>query len=141
MNKMFRDLMVSFVIAFLFLLFSVPIQSSVIDLVIAVSTAGMFSLCSAVVRYVVEEYVSMNKATEEQVERRMQISLVVIAYGFMTSSFGFGLSIGQTAGYLVAALAPTIVVAVLSKELRIPFLRTYREHDAVVREMGFKNVA
>ena len=109
----------------------------------------MFSLCSAVVRYIVEEYVSMNKATEEQVERRMQISLVVrdslfafvIAYGFMTSSFGFGLSIGQTAGYLVAALAPTIVVAVLSKELRIPFLRTYREHDAVVREMGFKNVA
>ena len=77
MNKMFRDLMVSFVIAFLFLLFSVPTQSSVIDLVIAVSTAGMFSLCSAVVRYVVEEYVSMNKATEEQVERRMQISLVV----------------------------------------------------------------
>ena len=149
MNKMFRDLMVSFVIAFLFLLFSVPTQSSVIDLVIAVSTAGMFSLCSAVVRYVVEEYVSMNKATEVQVERRMQISLVVrdslfafvIAYGFMTSSFGFGLSIGQTAGYLVAALAPTIVVAVLSKELRIPFLRTYREHDAVVREMGFKNVA
>ena len=148
MNKMFRDLMVSFVIAFLFLLFSVPTQSSVIDLVVAVSTAGMFSLCSAV-RYVVEEYVSMNKATEEQVERRMQISLVVrdslfafvIAYGFMTSSFGFGLSIGQTAGYLVAALAPTIVVAVLSKELRIPFLRTYREHDAVVREMGFKNVA
>ena len=144
MNKMFRDLMVSFVITFLFLLFSVPTQSSVIDLVIAVSTAGMFSLCSAVVRYVVEEYVSMNKATEEQVERRMQISLVVrdslfafvIAYGFMTSSFGFGLSIGQTAGYLVAALAPTIVVAVLSKELR-----TYREHDAVVREMGFKNVA
>ena len=55
MNKMFRDLMVSFVIAFLFLLFSVPTQSSVIDLVIAVSTAGMFSLCSAVVRYVVEE--------------------------------------------------------------------------------------
>ena len=102
-----------------------------------------------VAKYVVEEYVSMNKATEEQVERRMQISLVVrdslfafvIAYGFMTSSFGFGLSIGQTAGYLVAALAPTIVVAVLSKELRIPFLRTYREHDAVVREMGFKNVA
>ena len=79
----------------------------------------------------------------------MQISLVVrdslfafvIAYGFMTSSFGFGLSIVQTAGYLVAALEPTIVVAVLSKELRIPFLRTYREHDAVVREMGFKNVA
>ena len=29
MNKMFRDLMVSFVIAFLFLLFSVPTQSSV----------------------------------------------------------------------------------------------------------------
>lgn len=44
MNKMFRDLMVSFVITFLFLLFSVPTQSSVIDLVIAVSTAGMFSL-------------------------------------------------------------------------------------------------
>ena len=147
MNKMFRDLMVSFVVAFLFLLFSVPSQSSAIDLLVAVSTAGMFSLCSAVVRYVVEEYVSMNKATEEQVERRMQISLVVrdsifafvIAYGFMTSRFG--LSIGQTAGYLVAALAPTAVVAVLSKELRIPFLRTYREHDAVVREMGFKNVA
>ena len=37
MNKMFRDLMVSFVIAFLFLLFSVPTQiQSVIDLVIAV---------------------------------------------------------------------------------------------------------
>ena len=52
MNKMFRDLMVSFVIAFLFLLFSVPTQSSVIDLVIAVSTAGMFSLFSAVVRYI-----------------------------------------------------------------------------------------
>ena len=149
MKRMFRDLMVSFVIVFLFLLFSVPTQSAFVDLVVAVGTAGMFSLCSAVVGYVVEEYVSMNKATEQQVTRRMQISLVVrdslfafaVAYGFMTRSFGFGLSIGQTAGYLVAALAPTAVVAVLSKELRIPFLRAYRKHDVVVRDMGFKHVA
>ena len=150
MNKMFRDLMVSFVVFFMYVLFKDPVESPVGALVISVAAAATFSLYSALIRCLVEGYLSMNKnISKEKVAKRIQMSLVfrdtllayALIYGFMTSNFGLGLSIPQMSGYLVAALAPTAVVAVLSKELRIPFLRTYREHDAVVREMGFKNVA
>ncbi|WP_455543252.1 hypothetical protein, partial [Intestinibacter sp.] len=98
----------------------------------------------------VEEYIAMDrKASKEQLANRFQMTLVFrdsllaygLMYGFMTRNFGLGLSISETAGYLVAALAPTIVVAILSKELRVPFLREYRKHDAVAREMGFKKIA
>lgn len=149
MKKMFRDLMVSFVVSFGYVLFSNLAESAIVGFIISLSAAGMFSLCSASVRYIAEEFAEMNNATEEQVERRMQIGAVVrdsiiafaVVYGFMTRDLGLALTIGQTAGYLVAALAPTAVIAILSKEARIPFLVEYRKHDAVAREMGFQKVA
>ena len=43
--------------------------------------------------------------------------------------------------YLVSAMAPTIVIAIFIKEMRIPFLREYTKHDAVVRSMGSNKTA
>ena len=54
----------------------------------------------------------------------------------MTRSFGLGLSIPQISAYLVAAMAPTIVIGIFIKEMRLPFLKQYSEHDVVVKSMG-----
>ena len=59
----------------------------------------------------------------------------------MTGSLVAGVYLASAAGYIVAALAPTLVVAVLSKEMRVPFLTEYEEHDAVVREFNVLKAA
>ncbi|MBU5335504.1 hypothetical protein [Intestinibacter bartlettii] len=150
MNKMFRDLMVSFVVFFMYVLFKDPVESPVGALVISVAAAATFSLYSALIRCLVEGYLSMNKnISKEKVAKRIQMSLVfrdtllayALIYGFMTSNFGLGLSIPQMSGYLVAALAPTLVVGIVIKEIRVPFLREYTKHDAVARSMGVNKIA
>ena len=65
----------------------------------------------------------------------------VLAYGFMTGSLSGALTLGTIAAYIVAALAPTLVVAIISKEMRVPFLREYEEHDVVVNEFELRRVA
>lgn len=150
MNKMFRDLMVSFVVFFMYVLFKDPVESPVGALVISVAAAATFSLYSALIRCLVEGYLSMNKnISKEKVAKRIQMSLVfrdtllayALIYGFMTSNFGLGLSIPQMSGYLVAALAPTLVVGIVIKEIRVPFLREYTKHDEVARSMGVNKIA
>lgn len=149
MKTMFRDLLVSFVVSFAYVLFSNTVESTVVACIISLGVAGMFSLCSEIIRAVVRECLSMNNTTEEQIKKGMQMGAVVrdsvfafiIVYGFMTNGLGSALTIGQTIGYLVAALAPALVIAVISREIRVPFLTEYRKYDAVIRDMGFKKVA
>ena len=82
--------------------------------------------------------------SKEQIHKKLQISLVCrdtllaycLIYGFMTRIFGLGLSIPQISAYLVAAMAPTIVIGIFIKEMRLPFLKQYSEHDVVVKSMG-----
>ena len=72
---------------------------------------------------------------------RDSIVAFVLSYGYMTGSFVAGASLASAIPYAVAALAPTLVVAVFSKEMRAPFLREYREHDAVTRELELRKAA
>lgn len=149
MRKMFRDFMVAAVVSFVYVLFSNPTESTAIVAVIALGVAGIFSLWSAIIRYVAEEYIAITNKSEKEAIEKLQTSLVVrdsvfafaIIYGFMTRTLGAGLSLEQSIGYLIAASAPTMIVAVLSREIRIPFLSEYRKHDVVARCMEFNKVA
>ena len=51
------------------------------------------------------------------------------------------LTLGTAAAYIVAALVPALVVAMISKEMRVPFLTEYEEHDVVVREFNVLKAA
>lgn len=150
MKKIFRDLLVSFVVCYLYLVFTKSTDSVVGTLVVSVAAAVTFSLFSLIIGCLVEGYCAMNKKdSKEQVAKKLQASLVfrdslfayALIYGLMTKNFGLGLSIPQMSAYLVSAMAPTIVIAIFIKEMRIPFLREYTKHDAVVRSMGSNKTA
>ena len=149
-NKMFRDLVLSFAVCFTYVSYNSLVAGMTNGIIISMAAAGFFTLLSEIVRNLVEVDLEIKKSlSEKEVARKYQMRLVlrdslvtfVLAYGFMTGSLVAGVSLASAAGYIVAALAPTLVVAVLSKEMRAPFLGEYREHDAVTREFELRKVA
>ena len=141
MKKISKDLVVSFIIFYLYLVITKSTDSVVSTLIVSISGAVMFSLFSLIIGSLVRGYCEMKRSySKEQIHKKLQISLVcrdtLLAYGFMTRSFGLGLSIPQISAYLVAAMAPTIVIGIFIKEMRLPFLKQYSEHDIVVKSMG-----
>ena len=149
-NKMFRDLVLSFAVCFTYVSYTSLVAGMTNGIIVSMAAAGFFTLVSEIVRNLVEVDLEIKKSlSKEEVARKYQMRLVlrdslvtfVLAYGFMTGSLVAGVSLASAAGYIVAALAPTLVVAVLSKEMRAPFLREYREHDAVTRELELRKAA
>ena len=137
--------MVSFIIFYLYLVITKSTDSVASTLIVSISGAVMFSLFSLIIGSLVRGYCKMKRSdSKEQIHKKLQISLVCrdtllaycLIYGFMTRSFGLGLSIPQISAYLVAAMAPTIVIGIFIKEMRLPFLKQYSEHDVVVKSMG-----
>ena len=149
-NKMFRDLVLSFAVFFTYAS-EVNLAAGMINnIIVSIAAAGVFTLMSEIVRCLVEEDLAIKKSlSKEEVAQKYQMRLVlrdaivtfVLVYGLMTGSLVAGVTLVDAAGYIVAALAPTLVVAVLSKEMRIPFLREYRQHDVVTREFELSRVA
>ena len=149
-NKMFRDLVLSFAVCFTYVSYNSLVAGMTNGIIISMAAAGFFTLLSEIVRNLVEVDLEIKKSlSEKEVARKYQMRLVlrdslvtfVLAYGFMTSSLVGALTLGTVAAYIVAALAPTLVVAMISKEMRVPFLTEYEEHDAVVREFNVLKAA
>ena len=149
-KKMFRDLVLSFTVCFTYVSYNGLVAGMTNGIIISMAAAGFFTLVSEIVRNLVEVDLEIKKSlSKEEVARKYQMRLVlrdslvtfVLVYGFMTSPLVGALTLGTAAAYIVAALAPTLVVAVFSKEMRAPFLREYREHDAVTREFELRRVA
>ncbi|MGM9536303.1 MAG: hypothetical protein ACI3VR_13650 [Intestinibacter sp.] len=149
-NKMFRDLVLSFTVCFTYVTYTSLVAGMTNGIIISLAAAGFFTLMSEIVRNLVEEDLAIKKSlSKEEANRKYQMRLVlrdsivafVLSYGYMTGSFVAGASLASAIPYAVAALAPTLVVAVFSKEMRAPFLREYREHDAVTREFELRRVA
>lgn len=149
-NKMFRDLVLSFTVCLTYAVSANVVAGLLEGIIISMAAAGVYTLMSEIVRTLVEEDLAIKTSlSEEEVAYKYEMRLVlrdaiatfVVAYGFMTSSLAAGLTLGVAAGYIVAALIPTLVVAVFSKEMRAPFLREYREQDVVIREFELDRVA
>lgn len=149
-NKMFRDLVLSFAVCFTYVSYNNLVAGMTNGIIVSMAAAGFFSLISEIVRNLVEVDLEMKKSlSKEEIARKYQMRLVlrdslvtfVLAYGFMTGSLSGALTLGTIAAYIVAALAPTLVVAIISKEMRVPFLREYEEHDVVVNEFELRRVA
>ena len=149
-NKMFRDLVLSFAVCFTYVSYNSLVAGMTNGIIISMAAAGFFTLLSEIVRNLVEVDLEIKKSlSEKEVARKYQMRLVlrdslvafVLVYGFMTSPLVGALTLGTAAAYIVAALAPTLVVAMISKEMRVPFLTEYEEHDAVVREFNVLKAA
>ena len=149
-NKMFRDLVLSFTVCFTYVSYNGLVAGMTNGIIISMAAAGFFTLVSEIVRNLVEVDLEIKKSfSKEEVARKYQMRLVlrdslvtfVLVYGFMTSPLVGALTLGTAAAYIVAALAPTLVVAMISKEMRVPFLTEYEEHDAVVREFNVLKAA
>ena len=149
-NKMFRDLVLSFTVCFTYVSYTSLVAGMTNGIIISMAAAGFFTLVSEIVRNLVEVDLEIKKSlSKEEVARKYQMRLVlrdslvtfVLVYGFMNSPLVGALTLGTAAAYIVAALAPTLVVAMISKEMRVPFLTEYEEHDAVVREFNVLKAA
>ena len=149
-NKMFRDLVLSFTVCFTYVSYNGLVAGMTNGIIISMAAAGFLTLVSEIVRNLVEVDLEIKKSlSKEEVARKYQMRLVlrdslvtfVLVYGFMTSPLVGALTLGTAAAYIVAALAPTLVVAMISKEMRVPFLTEYEEHDAVVREFNVLKAA
>ena len=149
-NKMFRDLVLSFTVCFTYVSYNGLVAGMTNGIIISMAAAGFFTLLSEIVSNLVEVDLEIKKSlSEKEVARKYQMRLVlrdslvtfVLVYGFMTSPLVGALTLGTAAAYIVAALAPTLVVAMISKEMRVPFLTEYEEHDAVVREFNVLKAA
>ena len=147
---MFRDLVLSFTVCFTYVSYTSLVAGMTNGIIISMAAAGFFTLVSEIVRNLVEVDLEIKKSlSKEEVARKYQMRLVlrdslvtfVLVYGFMTSPLVGALTLGTAAAYIVAALVPALVVAMISKEMRVPFLTEYEEHDAVVREFNVLRAA
>ena len=81
----------------------------------------------------------MKKATQTKLVVRDSILSFLICYGAMVLSLGRnGLSFIEMIPFIVAALAPTLVVTAISTEIRMPSTKDEVEDQV---EYGFKKLA
>lgn len=126
--KMIRDFGILVVLGFVFLF----VSSSAFDfenIIVVAGSAGLFSILSEIVRCVNEIDLEERRQnlSEDKIKRIVNIRLVIrdsliafmLVYGIITYSFGV-VTFAEGIGYMIAALAPTMIVTAISKELRIP---------------------
>ncbi len=148
MKKLVRNFVLLFVLSFIYVLFNKAINLSVVEgVIISVGTAAIFSLLIEMITNLNEENLRLKiLLTDEEVEIIRQIRLVIrdgiltflLCYGTMTVSLGgAGLSLSAAIPFVIAAIAPTLVVCALSKELRLPS----RKGTVTESEMGLEELA
>lgn len=134
MIKVGRDFVLLFIMSFLYILFNKAINISMAEsIIVSVGTAGMLTLLSDTVRNINEDYLRTKiELSDEEVKVISKMRLVVrdgiltfvLCYVIMTICLGGAeLTILGSIPFVVAALAPTLVVFKVSKELRIPSKR------------------
>ncbi len=134
MIKVGRDFVLLFIMSFLYILFNKAINISMAEsIIVSVGTAGMLTLLSDTVRNIDEDDIRTKfELSDEEVKVISKMRLVVrdgiltflLCYGAMTICLGGSeLTILGSIPFVVAALAPTLVVFKVSKELRIPSKR------------------
>lgn len=134
MIKVGRDFVLLFIMSFLYILFNKAINISMAEsIIVSVGTAGMLTLLSDTVRNIDEDDIRTKfELSDEEVKVISKMRLVVrdgiltfvLCYVIMTICLGGAeLTILGSIPFVVAALAPTLVVFKVSKELRIPSKR------------------
>ena len=134
MIKVGRDFVLLFIMSFLYILFNKAINISMAEsIIVSVGTAGMLTLLSDTVRNIDEDDIRTKfELSDEEVKVISKMRLVVrdgiltfvLCYVIMTICLGGAeLTILSSIPFVIAALAPTLVVFKVSKELRIPSKR------------------
>ena len=129
MKKIIRDFVLLFVLCFLYMTFSKIMNVSAVEgLIISLGSAAIFSLLISMIRNLNEEDLNL-KMNLKEVEIIRQSRLVLrdsivaflLCYGSMTVSLGeTGLTFIKAIPFMIASLAPALVVCAISKELRMP---------------------
>ena len=140
-NKMLNDLIVSFIVCFTYVSCNNVVAGIASGIIISIAAAGFFTLMSEIVRTLAEVDLEMGKFSKEEAVRKYEMRLVlrdaivtfVAAYGLMTSAFVGVLTLKVTAPYMIAALMPALFIAIVSSEIRAPFLREYRGYNVAFK--------
>ena len=131
MKKIIRDFVLLFVLCFLYMTFSKIMNVSAVEgLIISLGSAAIFSLLISMIRNLNEEDLNLKiNLPPKEVEIIRQSRLVLrdsivaflLCYVSMTVSFGeTGLTFIKAIPFMIASLAPALVVCAISKELRMP---------------------
>lgn len=129
MIKIGRDFILLFTMSLLYIVFNKAINISMVEgIIVSSGTAGIFSLLSDTIRNIDENNLRTRVSLSEKelkiiakmrLVARDGILTFILCYGIMRVSFGGPkLTIIDIIPFIIAALAPTLVVCELSKELR-----------------------
>lgn len=140
MKKVVRDFILLSILCFLYIAYSKSINvSTVEDLIISLGCAGVFSLLIAMIRALNEEDLNLktnisteelNKIKQSRLVARDVIVTFLLCYGAMKSSLaGPNFSLIKAIPFVIAAMAPALVVGAISREIRIP---TSRQKEKLV---------
>lgn len=147
MKKIIRDFVLLFTICFLYMTFSKTMNVSVVEgLIISLGSAAIFSLLIEMMRNLNEEDLNLKtNLPSKKVEKIRQIRLVVrdsvvtflLCYASMTVSLGGnGLNFLTAIPFVIAALAPALVVCAISKEIRIPSNMQEKQVEVELRKLA-----
>ncbi len=137
--------MLLFVLCFLYMTFSKTTNVSAVEgLIISLGSAAIFSLLISMIRNLNEEdliFLKINLPPKEvEIIRQSRLVLrdsivaFLLCYGSMTVSFGeTGLTFIKAIPFMIASLAPALVVCAISKELRMP---SNRQSEVELEELA-----
>ena len=139
MKRMVRDFVLLFASSFVYSSLNKMVSVSISQtLIVSLGFAGLFSLLNEIVRCLSEQDLKLKKSLSKmEIEKMRQTRLVVrdsivtflVCYGSMTSSLklGAGLSFFKVLPFIIVALAPTVVITAISKEIRMPSARNVQQ--------------
>ena len=148
MKKVVRDFVLLFVMSFIYLSFYKAINiSTEKGIIISLGTAGVFSLLNNKLLNLDEDGLKTKiTISDEELEKIRKIRLVIrdslltflVCYGTMTVYLGeTTISLIKAVSFVIAALAPALVVFAISKEIRIPSKReTVTEGETQIEELA-----
>lgn len=147
MKKIIRDFVLLFVLCFLYMTFSKTTNVSAVEgLIISLGSAAIFSLLISMMRNLNEEDLNLKtNLPPKDVEIIRQIRLVLrdsmvaflLSYGSMTVTLGgTGLTFIKAIPFMIAALAPALVVCAISKEIRMPSNRQEEQIELQLEELA-----
>ena len=122
MKKIIRDFVLLFVLCFLYMTFSKTTNVSAVEgLIISLGSAAIFSLLISMIRNLNEEDLNLKiNLTPKEVEIIRQSRLVLRDSIVAFLLFGeTGLTFIKAIPFMIASLAPALVVCAISKELRM----------------------
>lgn len=139
MKRMVRDFVLLFASSFVYSSLNKMVSVSLSQtLIVSLGFAGLFSLLNEIVRCLSEEDLKLKKSlSKSEIEKMRQTRLVIrdsiatflVCYGSMTASLklGAGLSFLEVLPFIIVALAPTVVITAISKEIRMPSNRNAQQ--------------